>query len=147
MIKHKIKKGEIYLADMNPNVGSEQGGVRPVLIIQNNKGNRYSPTTIVACLTSRVHTKALLPTHYLLPDDIGLRYPSMVMLEQIFTIDKTRLIKRITRISKYDMQRIEMQIKRSFDIRPKKRRRPNERYRYQRTGEGIGRNQTEDPGL
>ena len=66
----KIKRGDIYLADMNPAIGSEQGGVRPVLIIQNNKGNKYSPTTIVACLTSRVHTKANLPTHYLLPDDI-----------------------------------------------------------------------------
>ena len=81
----KIKKGDIYLADMDPAIGSEQGGVRPVLVIQNNKGNKYSPTTIVACLTSRVHTKASLPAHYLLPDDIGLKYPSMVMLEQIFT--------------------------------------------------------------
>ena len=118
----KIKKGDIYLADMDPAIGSEQGGVRPVLVIQNNKGNKYSPTTIVACLTSRVHTKANLPTHYLLPDDIGLKYPSMVMLEQIFTIDKTRLIKYITRIPKPDMYRIELQIRRSFDIRNKKKR-------------------------
>ena len=119
----KIKKGDIYLADMDPAIGSEQGGVRPVLIIQNNKGNRYSPTTIVACLTSRVHTKANLPTHYLLPEDIGLKYPSMVMLEQIFTIDKTRLIKWITRIPKTDMYRIEMQIRRSFDMRNRRKRR------------------------
>ena len=119
----KIKKGDIYLADMDPAIGSEQGGVRPVLIIQNNKGNRYSPTTIVACLTSRVHTKANLPTHYLLPEDIGLKYPSMVMLEQIFTIDKTRLIKWITRIPKTDMYRIEMQIRRSFDMRNRRSRR------------------------
>ena len=119
----KIKKGDIYLADMDPAIGSEQGGVRPVLIIQNNKGNRYSPTTIVACLTSRVHTKANLPTHYLLPDDIGLKYPSMVMLEQIFTIDKTRLIKWITCIPKTDMYRIEMQIRRSFDMRNRRKRR------------------------
>jgi len=119
----KIKKGDIYLANMDPAIGSEQGGVRPVLIIQNNKGNKYSPTTIVACLTSRVHTKANLPTHYLLPDDIGLKYPSMVMLEQIFTIDKTRLIKWVTRLDKYNMHRIEMQIRRSFDIRSKQRRR------------------------
>ena len=119
----KIKKGDIYLANMDPAIGSEQGGVRPVLIIQNNKGNKYSPTTIVACLTSRVHTKANLPTHYLLPDDIGLKYPSMVMLEQIFTIDKTRLIKWITRIPKTDMYRIEMQIRRSFDMRNRRKRR------------------------
>ena len=119
----KIKKGDIYLADMDPAIGSEQGGVRPVLVIQNNKGNKFSPTTIVACLTSRVHTKANLPTHYLLPDDIGLKYPSMVMLEQIFTIDKTRLIKWITRLDKYNMHRIEMQIRRSFDMRNRKTRR------------------------
>jgi len=119
----KIKKGDIYLADMDPAIGSEQGGVRPVLIIQNNKGNRYSPTTIVACLTSRINTKKDLPTHYLLPDDIGLKYPSMVMLEQIFTIDKTRLIKWITRLDKYDMHRIEMQIRRSFDMRNRRTRR------------------------
>lgn len=118
----KIKKGDIYLADMDPAIGSEQGGVRPVLVIQNNKGNKYSPTTIVACLTSRVHTKASLPAHYLLPDDIGLKYPSMVMLEQIFTIDKTRLIKYITRIPKPDMYRIEPQIRRSFDMRNKRKR-------------------------
>lgn len=108
---------------MNPAKGSEQGGVRPVLVIQNNKGNRYSPTTIVACLTSRVHTKANLPTHYLLPDDIGLKYTSMVMLEQIFTIDKSRLIKYITSIPKPDMYRIEMRIRKSFDMRTRKRRR------------------------
>ena len=119
----KIKKGDIYLADMNPAIGSEQGGVRPVLVIQNNKGNRYSPITIVACLTSRVHTKANLPTHYLLPDDIGLKYTSMVMLEQIFTIDKSRLIKYITSIPKPDMYRIEMRIRKSFDMRTRKRRR------------------------
>lgn len=119
----KIKKGDIYLADMDPAIGSEQGGVRPVLVIQNNKGNKFSPTTIVACLTSRVHTKANLPTHYLLPDDIGLKYPSMVMLEQIFTIDKTRLIKWITCIPKTDMYRIEMQIRRSFDMRNRRKRR------------------------
>ena len=119
----KIKKGDIYLANMDPAIGSEQGGVRPVLIIQNNKGNKYSPTTIVACLTSRIHTKKDLPTHYLLPDDIGLKYPSMVMLEQIFTIDKSRLIKYITSIPKPDMYRIEMRIRKSFDMRTRKRRR------------------------
>ena len=118
-----VKRGDIYYADLRPVVGSEQGGIRPVLIIQNNKGNKFSPTTIVACLTSRINTKAKLPTHYLLPDDIGLKYPSMVMLEQIFTIDKTRLIKWITRLDKYNMYRIEMQIRRSFDMRNRKKRR------------------------
>lgn len=124
MIRHKIKKGEIYLADMDPAIGSEQGGVRPVLILQNNKGNKYSPTTIVACLTSRINTKRKLPTHYLLPTDIGLKYPSMVMLEQVFTIDKSRLIKRITRLSKHDMHCIESQIRKSFDIQHTRRKKP-----------------------
>ena len=121
-MKDKIKKGDIYLADMDSAKGSEQGGVRPVLILQNNKGNKYSPTTIVACLTSRINTKKDLPTHYLLPIDIELKYPSMVMLEQIFTIDKSRLIKRITHVSKYDMHRIEISIRKSFDIQPTKRK-------------------------
>ena len=137
-MKGKIKKGDICLADMDPAIGSEQGGVRPVLILQNNKGNKYSPTTIVACLTSRINTKKQLPTHYLLPDDIGLKYPSMVMLEQIFTIDKTRLIKRITRISKYDMHCIESQIRRSFDMKPRIRR---------KTKYGKERNERKDRGL
>ena len=136
-MKGKIKKGDICLADMDPAIGSEQGGVRPVLILQNNKGNKYSPTTIVACLTSRINTKKKLPTHYLLPTDIGLKYPSMVMLEQIFTIDKSRLLKRITRISKYDMHCIESQIRRSFDMKSRVRRRT--RYgRVQNEGEDRG---------
>ena len=121
MIKHRIKKGDIYLADMDPSIGSEQGGVRPVLVIQNNKGNKHSPTTIVACLTSRIDSKAYLPTHYLLPDDIGLRYRSMVMLEQIFTIDKSRLIKRITKLDKHTMERIEYQIRKSLDMKTRRK--------------------------
>lgn len=86
----EIKKGQIYYADLSPVVGSEQGGYRPVLIIQNDKGNKYAPTTIVAIITSR-KTKANLPTHIWLPNTIGLKYESMVELEQIRTIDKSRL--------------------------------------------------------
>ena len=70
----KVKRGEIYLADLSDGTGSEQKKVRPVLIIQNNLGNKYSPTTIVACLSSKTVTKANIPTHYHLPEIDGLRY-------------------------------------------------------------------------
>ena len=86
----EIKKGQIWYADLSPVVGSEQGGYRPVLIIQNDIGNQYSPTTIIAIITSR-YTKAKLPTHHWICCDCGLKYDSMVELEQIRTIDKSRL--------------------------------------------------------
>lgn len=91
----KIKRGQIYLVDLSDGFGSEQGGVRPVLVVQNNKGNKYSPTIIVACITSRAKTKHHLPTHYYIPDSVGLKYPSIVMMEQIKVIDKARIIKYI----------------------------------------------------
>lgn len=91
----KIKRGQIYLVDLSDGFGSEQGGVRPVLVVQNNKGNKYSPTIIVACITSRAKTKHHLPTHYYIPDYVGLKYPSIVMMEQIKVIDKARIIKYI----------------------------------------------------
>lgn len=82
----KVKRGQIYYADLSPVIGSEQGGMRPVLIIQNDIGNAYSPTTIVACITS-AQTKSKLPTHI----DISLFKDSVVLLEQLRTIDKRRL--------------------------------------------------------
>ena len=86
-----IKKGDIYYADLTPVVGSEQGGVRPVLIIQNNMGNQFSPTVIAAAITSRKGKRAL-PTHIRLGDELqGLHGNSMVLLEQIRTIDRARL--------------------------------------------------------
>ncbi len=85
----EIKRGEIYYADLNPVVGSEQGGVRPVLILQNDMGNKYSPTTVVAAITSR-KTKSKLPTHVEIKFE-GLPKDSTVLLEQIKTIDKIRL--------------------------------------------------------
>lgn len=85
----EIKKGQIWYCDLSPVKGSEQGGQRPCLIIQNDVGNKYSPTTIIAVITSR-HTKAKLPTHYWIKGDL-LPKDSMVELEQIRTIDKSRL--------------------------------------------------------
>lgn len=95
----KIKRGEIYLARLHYSSGSEQMGVRPVLIIQNNTGNKHSSTVIVACITSRYATKHRLPTHYPIPQKVGLKYPSIVMMEQIMVIDKTRLFKYIGKLS------------------------------------------------
>ncbi len=104
------KRGEIYFADLSPVVGSEQGGVRPVLIIQNNVGNKYSPTVIVSAITSQL-SKARLPTHielsssqYHLPKD------SVVLLEQIRTLDKRRLMDKIASIDNFKMKEIDRAI-------------------------------------
>lgn len=86
-----IKRGDIYYANLNPVIGSEQGGTRPVLIISNDIGNKHSPTVVVAAITSRVQTKAKLPTHTVINDFEGLDKGSIILLEQIRTIDKKRL--------------------------------------------------------
>ena len=95
--KKVIRRGSIYYADLDPVRGSEQGGYRPVLILQNNIGNDYSPTIIVAAITSRVKSK--LPTHVKLKDMKGLEKDSVVLLEQIRTIDKKRLDSYIGHLS------------------------------------------------
>lgn len=115
-VNMKVKRGDIFLADLDYPFGSEQGGVRPVLVIQNNRGNKYSPTTIVACITSRASSKAHLPTHYYIPKSAGLRDCSMVMLEQIKVIDKNRLIKKISHLSNNQMIPITKRISISLDI-------------------------------
>lgn len=98
----EIKRGDMYYANLNPITGSEQGGIRPVLILQNDKGNRYSPTTIVAALTSR-QTKSELPTHVTLTA-VFLERKSIIMLEQIRTIDKSRLLDYIGSLSEENMK-------------------------------------------
>ena len=90
-MQRTIKRGDIFFADLNPVVGSEQGGIRPVLVISNNTENRYSPTIIIAPITSRTHTKAKLPTHTEVKDCDKLDKDSIILLEQIRTIDKQRL--------------------------------------------------------
>ncbi len=93
-----IKRGDVFYADLNPVVGSEQGGVRPVLIIQNDVGNRYSPTVIVAAITSRID-KAKLPTHVEIEAEAGqLEKDSVILLEQVRTIDKKRLQRQVTHL-------------------------------------------------
>ena len=105
-----FKRGEIYFADLSPVVGSEQGGVRPVLIIQNNVGNKYSPTVIVSAITSQL-SKAKLPTHIELPSSkYHLPKYSVVLLEQIRTLDKRRLKDKISAIDTFKMKEIDKAI-------------------------------------
>lgn len=90
-MKKTIKRGDIYYADLNPVIGSEQGGKRPVLIISNDIGNKHSPTVIVAAITGQIGTKKKLPTHTIVHNVNGLDKDSIILLEQIRTIDKQRL--------------------------------------------------------
>lgn len=102
-----IRRGELYYADLSPVVGSEQGGVRPVLIVQNDVGNKFSPTVIAAAVTSRID-KAKLPTHIALgAREYGLVKDSVVLLEQIRTLDKRRLKDRIGVLPQDVMKRID----------------------------------------
>jgi len=101
-----ISRGDLYYADLNPVVGSEQGGIRPVLIIQNDIGNKHSPTVIIAAITSK-SGKAILPTHCLLSAESGLDRDSVALLEQIRTIDKRRLKDCIGALGQDDMQDID----------------------------------------
>ena len=112
-----VKRGEIYYADLSPVVGSEQGGVRTVLIIQNDTGNRYSPTVIAAAITSQTG-KAKLPTHIELPvgEDCGLTRDSVVLLEQVRTLDKRRLRERMGRVDERIMEKIDTGIAVSFGL-------------------------------
>lgn len=100
-----VKRGELYYADLSPVVGSEQGGVRPVLVVQNDIGNKYSPTIIAAAVTSKIN-KARLPTHIELPSSYGLVKDSVILLEQIRTLDKRRLKERIGELPPATMQRV-----------------------------------------
>jgi mRNA interferase MazF len=101
-----VKRGDIYYADLSPVVGSEQGGIRPVLIVQNDVGNRYSPTVIVAAITSRIN-KAKMPTHVeLCAKEYGLSKDSVILLEQIRTLDKQRLREKVGKIDDALMQKV-----------------------------------------
>lgn len=112
----EIKKGQIYYADLSPVVGSEQGGCRPVLVIQNDIGNKYSPTTIVAVITTR-KTKANLPTHIWLNAECGLPKESMVECEQVRTLDKRRLKEFMGQVSDEVLKEIDKGLKISFALR------------------------------
>ena len=102
-----VKRGEIYYADLSPVIGSEQGGVRPVLIVQNDIGNKFSPTVIAAAITSQ-RFKTNLPTHiHVNAHDCGLAKDSIVLLEQVRTLDKKRLREKMGNLPETDMTRID----------------------------------------
>ena len=112
----EIVRGDIYYADLSPVVGSEQGGVRPVLVIQNNVGNKYSPTVIIAAITSQL-TKAKLPTHIELDKEkYHLIKDSVVLLEQIRTLDKRRLKEKISSIDDVKMSQVNVAMMISLGI-------------------------------
>ncbi len=111
-----VKRGDIYYADLSPVVGSEQGGVRPVLVVQNDVGNRYSPTVIAAAITSQIN-KAKMPTHIeLCAKEYGLNKDSVVLLEQIRTIDKRRLKEKIGRLDLKLMREVDSALSISFGL-------------------------------
>ena len=111
-----VKRGDIYYADLSPVVGSEQGGLRPVLIIQNDIGNKYSPTVIAAAITSRM-SKTHLPTHIdVYADKVGLAKDSVILLEQIRTLDKRRLKEKMGHLDPLMMDRVNTAIAISFGL-------------------------------
>ena len=111
-----VRRGEIYYADLSPVVGSEQGGMRPVLIIQNNVGNHYSPTVIIAAITAKIQ-KAKMPTHVeISAEEYNLEKNSVVLLEQIRTIDKQRLREKVTQLDIKMMKKIDQALEISVGL-------------------------------
>ena len=112
----KYLRGDIYYADMEPHIGSEQGSTRPVMVLQNDVGNRYAPTLIVATVTSHTEKKKYQPTHVLIAHNTAFEKPSVVQLEQIFTIDKSRVQRFLGRLTQDEMQEIEKGVVSSLDL-------------------------------
>jgi mazF protein len=121
-MERMIKRGDIFYAELNPVIGSEQGGTRPVLVISNDIGNKYSPTVIIAPITSRTHTKAKLPTHTEVKNFDKLDKDSIILLEQIRTIDKQRLKQYVGMIPDGIMARVDkaLAISISLNNRPER---------------------------
>lgn len=111
----KVKRGDIFYADLSPVVGSEQGGVRPVLVVQNDVGNKYSPTVIIAAITSQMN-KVKLPTHVEVSAEFGLPKNSVVLLEQIRTIDKKRLREKVGYTDEFFMNKVNEALLRSVGV-------------------------------
>lgn len=113
-----IKRGDLYYADLSPVIGSEQGGIRPILVVQNDVGNKYSPTIIAAAITSRIN-KAHLPTHIEIDGKVyGLTKDSVILLEQIRTIDKKRLREKIGHLDEAQMKDVNNALFVSFGLPP-----------------------------
>ena len=117
-VDNSVKRGDIFYADLSPVVGSEQGGVRPVLIVQNDTGNRHSPSVIAAAITSQTG-KARLPTHITVsPPSCGLPKESIILLEQVRTLDKRRLREKMGRLDDSAMRKVDAAIAVSFGLHP-----------------------------
>lgn len=110
-----FKRGDIFYADLSPVVGSEQGGMRPVLIVQNDIGNHYSPTVIVAAITARI-SKSKMPTHVGISANNGIERDSVILLEQIRTIDKQRLKDKVTHLNNSTMAKVDKAIRISLGL-------------------------------
>ncbi len=110
------RRGDIYYADLNPVCGSEQGGLRPVVVIQNNIGNKHAPTLIVAMVTTKTTKKASLPTHYLIRNNDAFTEPSIVLLEQIRTIDKKRIKSYLGKTTEKELLGIDKALVRSLSL-------------------------------
>ncbi len=112
-----IRRGDVFYADLSPVIGSEQGGCRPVLVVQNDIGNRYSPTVIVSAITSQID-KAKLPTHVELPSDAsGLEKNSVILLEQVRTVDKRRIKEKVSHMDDEFMAMVDVALAISLGLR------------------------------
>ena len=111
-----IKRGDIFWADLNPTKGHEQGNIRPVLVVQNDISNRYSPTIIVVPITSRQKTKTHITNVLITSNESGLKENSLILCNQIRTIDKSRIIKIVSSLDRETMKQVDLAIKRSLDL-------------------------------
>ena len=126
------RRGDIYFADLDPVVGSEQGGTRPVIVIQNDTGNKHSPTLIVATVTTRIRKKENMPTHLLIKDNPAFREASVVQLEQIRTIDKCRIDNYLGKVTPHDMVAIEKALSISLAMEQLKKQTGSAAYKYRK---------------
>lgn len=116
-IKNFIFRGELYYVDLDPSIGSEQGGIRPIVVLQNNIGNKYSPTVLVAPIISKTNIKKKLPTHVLIKAFGDIRHNSLVLLEQTRVIDKTRLRSYLGRLNEVQLSKINKALLIALDIK------------------------------
>ena len=126
------RRGDIYFADLDPVVGSEQGGTRPVIVIQNDTGNKHSPTLIVATVTTRIRKKENMPTHLLIKDNPAFREASVVQLEQIRTIDKCRIDNYLGKVTPHEMVAIEKALSISLAMEQLKKQTSSAAYKYRK---------------
>lgn len=126
------RRGDIYFADLDPVVGSEQGGTRPVIVIQNDTGNKFSPTLIVATVTTKISKKEKMPTHLLIRDNPAFREASVVQLEQLRTIDKSRIDNYLGKVTSREMAAIEKALSVSLAMEQLKKQTGSAAYKYRK---------------